>query len=78
MEKIPTATDILQKHVPNRYPKENPWKQAMIEFAKLHVEAALKEVVENVEINDYDEHGQYSPDVDRDSILNSYPLDKIK
>lgn len=72
MEKIPTAEEILQKHVPNRYTKENSWKNAMIEFAKLHVEAALKEASENVKITDYG----YS--VDKDSILNSYPVENIK
>ena len=50
----------------------------MIEFAKLHVEAALKAAYEKAEINDFDEHFEYSPSVDKDSILNSYPLDLIK
>jgi hypothetical protein len=51
---------------------------AMIEFAKLHCEAQAKAIIENVEINDYDEHFQYSPHVDKNSILKSYPLENIK
>ena len=50
----------------------------MLDFAKLHVEAALKAASEKAEINDYDEHCQYSPWLDEDSILNSYPLENIK
>lgn len=53
-------------------------EKLMIEFAKLHVEAALEKVINNVEIIDYDEHEQYSPHVDEKSILNSYPLTLIK
>ena len=52
--------------------------KAMIEFAKLHVEAALKEASDNV---DYETDGQeHITDVwiDKDSILNSYSLDNIK
>ena len=54
----------------------------MIDFAKLHVEAALKEASENAKIR-YDYSGNTGSEycdefVDIDSILNSYPLDKIK
>ena len=50
----------------------------LIEFAKMHVEAALKAAYENVFINDYDEHEQYSPHIDKDSIIKAYPLTNIK
>ena len=78
MEKIPTAEEILQKHVPNRYTKENSWKNAMIEFAKLHVEAALKEASEKADI--IFEGAGHSADayIDKQSILNSYYLTNIK
>lgn len=72
MEKIPTAEEFM-----NMYHGSTN-KHALIEFAKLHVESTLKAVSENHEINDYDEHYQYSPHLDKDSILNSYPPDKIK
>lgn len=51
-----------------------------VEFAKLHVEAALKKVSEKAAINingfiqDYDENLC----VDKNSILTSYPLKNIK
>lgn len=57
-------------------------KQNMIEFAKLHVEAALKEASINAETKE--ECGNpYNPEdyyyvVNKDSILNSYPLTNIK
>jgi hypothetical protein len=58
----------------------------MIEFAKLHVEAALKEAINNVRIiddpNSYcgNTGSEYPPDqiLDTDAILNSYPLENIK
>jgi hypothetical protein len=48
----------------------------MIQFAKLHVEAALKAASENADTihirntNDYE--------IDKESILNAYPLTNIK
>ena len=76
---IPTAEEFFKEKygVSDRIATSNATLLA-IEFAKLHVEACKKEIIEKVEINDYDVHGQYSPDVDRDSILNAYPLTNIK
>jgi hypothetical protein len=63
---VPTAEEILNKHlVP---------ANAMIEFAKLHVEAALHIASERADLTD---NGSF-PYVDKLSILNSYPLEKIK
>ena len=59
-----TAKQFLKKHAPCST------EGFMIEFAKLHVEAALKAASENVE---FDEEALI-----RQSILQSYPLDKIK
>jgi hypothetical protein len=42
----------------------------MIEFAKLHVEAALKEANEKAIMTGYVDSGQ--------TILNAYPLENIK
>ena len=68
MEQIPAAEEILNKHlIPTN---------AMIEFAKLHVEAALKKASEKAEV--YADEGGYSEFVDEKSILNSYSLDNIK
>ena len=56
----------------------------MIEFAKLHVKAALEAASEKATVTPIDHEeiseGSFRPiwGVDDDSILNSYPLDKIK
>ena len=53
-------------------------KQAMIEFAKLHVEQALKEASEKAQLGKT-EKGVYSVlAVSKNSILNAYPLENIK
>jgi hypothetical protein len=56
--------------------------EMMVAFAKVHVEAALKEASENAETeegigNPYDPNDIYYV-VDKNSILNSYPLTNIK
>ena len=56
--------------------------KTMIEFAKLHVETALKEASISAETkeesgNPYDMDDKYYV-VDKDSILNAYSLDNIK
>ena len=74
MEKIPTAEEFV-----NQYDWENSTldiPSVLIEFAKLHVQAALEAASENAEtkpvIFTNDE------EIDRDSILNAYPLTNIK
>ena len=54
--------------------------EMMVAFAKLHVEAALKEASEKVilDYGDYISDGCYERIIDKDSILNSYSLDNIK
>jgi hypothetical protein len=74
MEKIPTAklfreTKLMDSSKP--YTEE----EIMIEFTKLHVEAALKEASEDVELETY---GNFGNSVNKDSILNAYPLENIK
>jgi hypothetical protein len=49
--------------------------QAMIEFAKLHVQEALKQAAENAELESY---GKFGCSINKESILNSYPLGNIK
>lgn len=51
-------------------------RELMVEFAKIHVEAALKEASEKALV--YADEGGYSEYVDEKSILDSYPLDNIK
>jgi anaerobic ribonucleoside-triphosphate reductase len=70
MEKIPTAEEVIAKIV--KFESTNDTiectvyslSQVMIEFAKLHVKAALKAASEKT--------------IDKNSILNSYSLDNIK
>ena len=80
MSKIPTAEEFSKNFTTGKAEEttQEYITNMLVEFAKLHVEAALKLAAENVEINDYDEHHQYSPNVDEKSILNSYPLTNIK
>jgi hypothetical protein len=48
----------------------------MIEFAKLHVEAALKEASETEIVSGTSY--KHRTNLDMDIIMNSYPLEKIK
>lgn len=76
---IPTAEEFFIRVVGENPDEFNGYiKECMIEFAKLHVEAALKAASEEADyITDGQEH---ITDVwiDKDSILKSYPLDNIK
>lgn len=51
-------------------------KNLMIEFAKLHVEAQEKAILKKAKTKVINFWG--GVEIDKDSILNSYPLDKIK
>jgi hypothetical protein len=85
MRDIQTAEEFLDEKV-----KENDVLviDVMIEFAKLHVEAALKaaseEVYHNIDIDwvdryDYSaDHNGLTGSIDIDSILNAYPIENIK
>jgi len=87
-EKIPTASEWLESFgadADDMYYKQSV-EEAMIEFAKLHVEACKKEISENVRVTDSvgeflqrDELGFEGDNyIDKNSILNSYPLENIK
>ena len=67
---IPTALDFYSDS--NNEFLEIP--ELMIEFAKLHVTEALKQASENAESYIQGE----SMVIDKDSILNAYPLENIK
>jgi len=54
----------------------NDCQKLMIEFAKLHVEAALKAASKQVIVNNY--IGEGGIKVSKNSILNAYSLDNIK
>jgi len=75
MEQIPTAEAFLKtkNHVESY--QYFFISELMIEFAKMHVEAALKAAYDNIEYTEVDSSVPY---VVEESILNSYPLENIK
>lgn len=80
---IPTAEEILELHYnmdkdEDGHPVYYDWsaQDAMIEFAKLHVEAALKEASKKVIVNNYRDEGRIK--INKNSILGAYPLENIK
>lgn len=92
MEKIPTAKEFYLKtifpvSIENNRDDIELWfdtddhseehLRIMIEFAKLHVEQALKEASQNARLKELEIHLS-DGSVDKDSILNSYPLENIK
>jgi len=89
MEKIPTASELIRlQFCEGEFDEimdclngsiEPDITQAMIDFAKLHVEQALKVASEKAEVNyEINEIGDTEFFVDKQSILNSYSLDNIK
>jgi len=79
--KIPTAEEFIVNNL-NSF----DWKEvkfAMIEFAKLHVKAALQAATEEATIDDIGSispYGDWMPCniVNKESIINSYPDKNIK
>lgn len=79
-EKIPTAEEFMLDTLESMDQQEV--ERAMIEFAKLHVESALKAASINAETkeeygNPYDTDDRYYV-VDKESILKAYPIENIK
>ena len=77
--KIPIANKWLKRIVHSSQIKE--LEDCMIKFAKLHVQEALKQAYDKVEIGkdldiDSDTYGMIG--IKKDSILNAYPLENIK
>lgn len=78
MEKLPTAKELFDKMLSDNH--DTTSTEMMITFAKMHVEAALKvacEEAESIEGWNTGFSGSASS-VDKNSILNSYPLENIK
>lgn len=88
MKKIPTAEEMVVrwqneviKNMGTQNADVNSLENAFIAFAKLHVEACKEEIAEKAEIRTEEIGGGLNiewKEVDKNSILNSYPLDKIK
>jgi hypothetical protein len=77
MGKIPTAEEFLPKNENGKYSR-NEVEKAMIEFAKLHVEACKKELSELVDKRLEGESEIKAFLIDGSSILFAYPLTNIK
>ena len=86
MSKIPTAEDFffdfpgLPVYIESYSPED--FSKILIEFAKLHVKAALEAAANNVEVsielsNPYDPESEYA-EVNKQSILSAYPESNIK
>lgn len=71
-----TTEEFKEKHFPNHYWDENSAKELAVEFAKYHVEQALKTASENAVV--YADEGGCSEFVDEKSITNAYSLENIK
>jgi hypothetical protein len=89
-DEIPSAEEFL-RNKPIAYVTNGLFEQsieAMQEFAKLHVQAALKAASEKAELGEYnkgDHQVCFMADdmgdawiLDKQSILSAYPLDLIK
>ena len=78
MNKLPTAKQFcenLDKEIGEYWSNDyDELPNQMIEFAKLHVEEALKEVVKNARFK----ITSHKIQVIEDSIKNAYPLENIK
>jgi hypothetical protein len=83
MEKIPTAEEIMQKHLdPHDCLRASKCYEmtldAMIEFAKLHVEATLKDVEQQL-IDALDDHLMLEENIcDVIENINNYSLENVK
>lgn len=74
--KINTAQDYADGICIRQNPKNGLIKEALIEFAKFHVEAALEEASKKAEAKNGPGEWSYLY-VDENSIINSYPLTNI-
>lgn len=84
MNNIPTAEEFFKEEF-KALRRDAPaishdFKLKAIEFAKLHVETALRIAAENAEAIDSwtDGFSGSAASVDRNTILNAYPLENIK
>lgn len=87
MKQLPTAEEFMLTNLQSM--DQTEVENAMIEFAKVHVQAALESASEksNLLLTDkkgntkttggYDAYGSIAT-VNKQSILNSYPLENIK
>lgn len=75
---ILTAKELFEQKHPQDGTLPQWTKDLMIEFAKLHVEAALKEASENVKWKEQITMQGLQVTINKSSILNAYPTSNIK
>jgi hypothetical protein len=73
---IPTAEEFYDKKDTNGLPMS--FNEKMIEFAKLHVEAALTEASKTTKWKEQITMQGLQVTIIKSSILNAYPLTNIK
>lgn len=79
MKKTPTALELIRNKFPNHdgiFVLRNI-EEFMIEFAKLHVEKALKEALESIPCLGSSSDIATYEEVEK-AVLNAYPLEQIK
>lgn len=85
--KVITAQEFLDISFGENKAVRSKITKAMIEFAKLHVQEALKQASEKSLMKDVNEDCHYEDEegnfpeiyfIDKDSILNAYNLNNIK
>jgi len=74
---VPSAKEFLERDESGVY-SEVDIAQAMIEFAKLHVEAALTEASKTTRWKEQITMQGLQVTIIKSSILNAYPLENIK
>lgn len=74
---LPTAKEFLERDESGVY-SEVDITHAMIEFAKLHVEAALTEASKTTRWKEQITMQGLQVTIIKSSILNAYPLENIK
>jgi len=74
---VPSAKEFLERDESRVY-SEVDIAQAMIEFAKLHVEAALTEASKTTRWKEQITMQGLQVTIIKSSILNAYPLENIK
>ena len=76
--KVPTAAEFYSSFVV-KYKSDGKTLDLMTQFAKLHVQAALEAASEKATQNYSEENvlGEYYT-INKDSILNAYPLENVK
>jgi hypothetical protein len=78
MENLPTAKEFIENYIKENNQDSNlDWEEVLIEFAKLHVEAALKEALDSIPCLGSSSDIATYEEVEKE-VLNCYPIENIK